>query len=73
MRVDSSAETGVGSLRRRFMYAALRAASVVASKFDDARIIHLSMQRTHVHMIVAMRGWRVDPFSTGFKFDGWRE
>ena len=148
MRVDSSAETGVGSLRRRFMYAALRAASVVASKFDDARIVHLSIQRTHVHMIVeaqsrealgqmiksfagsaaktinraigqrtgekrtggvfvdryhvevlrspaqtrhalsyvlnnwrkhgdhrddAMQGWRVDPFSTGFKLDGWRE
>jgi putative transposase len=50
----------VGSLRKRFMYRALREATLAVAlrelAFDDVkgafRIIHLSIQRTHVHMLV---------------------
>jgi REP element-mobilizing transposase RayT len=42
----------VGSLRRRDAYAAIREATISASKRDDARIVHLSIQRTHVHLII---------------------
>jgi putative transposase len=49
----------VGSLRKRFMYQALRDATLATAvqeihdKTDRAfRIIHISIQRTHVHLIV---------------------
>src|SRR5215813_6056218 len=42
----------VGSLRRRDMYKAMRAASITAALRERFRIIHISLQRTHVHMIV---------------------
>jgi REP element-mobilizing transposase RayT len=42
----------VGSLRRRDTYAAIREATISAAKRDDARIVHLSIQRTHVHLII---------------------
>ncbi len=44
--------TAVGSLRKRFMYRALRWATVIAANHEDAKIVHLSIQRTHVHLIV---------------------
>lgn len=43
---------GVGSLRRRAMYKAMRAASITAALRERFRIVHVSLQRTHVHMIV---------------------
>ncbi|HEX3758184.1 MAG TPA: transposase [Kofleriaceae bacterium] len=43
---------GVGSLRRRAMYKAVRAASITAALREWFRIVHISLQRTHVHMIV---------------------
>ena len=50
----------VGSLRKRFMYRALREATIAVAlrelAYDDVRgafrIVHLSIQRTHVHMLV---------------------
>jgi REP element-mobilizing transposase RayT len=42
----------VGSLRRRAMYKALRGATITAALRERFRIVHLSLQRTHVHMIV---------------------
>jgi putative transposase len=50
----------VGSLRKRFMYRALREATIACAlrelAYDDVkgafRIVHISIQRTHVHLIV---------------------
>ena len=42
----------VGSLRRRAMYKALRGATIIAALRERFRIVHISLQRTHVHMIV---------------------
>jgi REP element-mobilizing transposase RayT len=42
----------VGSLRRRAMYRAVRDASVVAAIRERFRIVHISVQRSHIHMIV---------------------
>jgi REP element-mobilizing transposase RayT len=42
----------VGSLRRRAMYKALRDASITAALREWFRIVHVSLQRSHVHMIV---------------------
>src|SRR5215470_12496139 len=42
----------VGSLRRRAMYKAMRAASITAALRERFRIVHISLQRTHVHMLV---------------------
>ena len=42
----------VGSLRRRDLYAAVRDATITVAKHEDARIVHMSIQRTHVHLIV---------------------
>jgi putative transposase len=42
----------VGSLRRRLMYRALREATVVAAVRERIRIVHISLQRTHVHLLV---------------------
>ena len=42
----------VKTLRRRDIYKAIRWATIVAAKWEDFRIIHLSIQRNHVHLIV---------------------
>src|SRR6184192_2374479 len=50
----------LGSLRKRFMYRALREATIACAMrelaYDDVkgafRIVHLSIQRTHVHLLV---------------------
>jgi REP element-mobilizing transposase RayT len=43
---------GLASLRHRDMYLQLREATIVTAKREDFRIIHLSIQRNHVHLIV---------------------
>jgi REP element-mobilizing transposase RayT len=48
LRVDP----GVGSLRRRVMYRAMRQATVTAALRERIRIVHISLQRTHVHLLV---------------------
>jgi len=42
----------IGSLRRRRAYLAIRAATRLASRRDGFRIVHISVQRTHVHLLV---------------------
>jgi REP element-mobilizing transposase RayT len=42
----------VGSLRRRKMYKAVRDATIIAALRERFRIVHVSLQRTHVHMLV---------------------
>jgi REP element-mobilizing transposase RayT len=42
----------VGSLRRRALYKAMRDASITAAVRERFRIVHISLQRTHVHMLV---------------------
>src|ERR1700760_2442671 len=39
----------VGSLRRRAMYKALREATITVALRERIRIVHISLQRTHVH------------------------
>jgi putative transposase len=46
----------VGSLRRRRTYQAIREATRVAARRGDFRIVHLSIQRTHVHLLVEAKG-----------------
>ncbi len=41
----------VGTLRRRRAYQAIRRALLVASARAEFRIVHLSIQRTHIHLI----------------------
>jgi REP element-mobilizing transposase RayT len=42
----------VASLRHRDMYMQLREATIVTAKREDFRIIHMSIQRNHLHLIV---------------------
>jgi REP element-mobilizing transposase RayT len=42
----------VGSLRRRRLYKAMRDATITAALREQFRIMHISLQRTHVHMLV---------------------
>jgi REP element-mobilizing transposase RayT len=42
----------VGSLRRRKMYKVMRDATIIAAVRERIRIVHISLQRTHVHLIV---------------------
>jgi len=39
-------------LRRKDMYLALREATIVTAKREDFRIVHMSIQRDHIHLIV---------------------
>src|ERR1044071_7334882 len=40
----------VGNLRRRRVYQAIREATLTTALREDFRIVHLSIQRTHVHL-----------------------
>jgi putative transposase len=42
----------VGSLRRRRMYKAMRDATITAALRERFRIVHISLQRSHVHLLV---------------------
>jgi len=42
----------VGSLRHKLMFVAIQQATIVAARQEDARIVEMSVQRTHVHLIV---------------------
>ncbi|HZJ62805.1 MAG TPA: hypothetical protein VFD36_04725, partial [Kofleriaceae bacterium] len=46
----------VGNLRRRFTYKAIREATLTTARREDFRIVHLSIQRTHLHLIVEADG-----------------
>ena len=42
----------VGNLRRRCVYRAIREATLTTALREDFRIVHLSIQRNHLHLIV---------------------
>ena len=42
----------IGSLRRRGMFQAMREATIVAAVRERIRIVHISLQRAHVHLLV---------------------
>ncbi len=42
----------VGNLRRRHIYHAMRRALMTTFKHDTCRIVHISIQGTHVHLLV---------------------
>ncbi|HMG56584.1 MAG TPA: transposase [Kofleriaceae bacterium] len=42
----------VGNMRRRSLYKAMRDATIIAALRERFRIVHVSIQRTHVHMLV---------------------
>ena len=42
----------VGSLRRRLAYHAIREATLTTARREDVRIVQLSIQRTHLHLLV---------------------
>ena len=42
----------VGNLRRRCVYRAIREATLTTARRENFRIVHLSIQRTHVHLLV---------------------
>jgi REP element-mobilizing transposase RayT len=42
----------VGSLRRRFSYRAIREATLTVARRETFRIVQISIQRTHIHLIV---------------------
>jgi REP element-mobilizing transposase RayT len=43
----------IGNLRKRAKYQALREATLVlATNHDDCRIVHISVQRDHIHLLV---------------------
>jgi REP element-mobilizing transposase RayT len=42
----------VGNMRRRSLYKAMRDATITAALREQIRIVHISIQRTHVHMLV---------------------
>jgi REP element-mobilizing transposase RayT len=48
----------VGSLRRRSTYRAIREATVTTARREDFRIVHVSIQRNHVHLLVEADGKR---------------
>jgi REP element-mobilizing transposase RayT len=52
LRVCPEVISAVRTLRGAAVYRAVRAATVVMSKHDETRIVHLSIQRTHLHLIV---------------------
>jgi REP-associated tyrosine transposase len=46
----------VEGLRRKDIYMALREATIVTAKREDFRIVHMSIQRDHIHLIVEADG-----------------
>ncbi len=44
--------SAVGNLRRRLTYQAIREATLTTARREDFRIVQLSIQRTHLHLLV---------------------
>jgi REP element-mobilizing transposase RayT len=55
VHVTLRAVSAVGSLRRRRAYHAIREATITTARREDFRIVHVSIQRTHVHLLVEAR------------------
>ncbi len=52
LHVTMRVVAAVGSLRRRTLYKAMRNATITAALRERIRIVYVSLQRTHVHMLV---------------------
>ena len=52
MHVSIRVASDVASLRRRFLYKAVRGAMVVAYGRKDFRVVDLSIQDAHIHLVV---------------------
>jgi REP element-mobilizing transposase RayT len=52
VHVTLRAVAAVGSLRRRAAYRAIREATLTTARRERFRIVQLSIQRTHIHLIV---------------------
>jgi REP element-mobilizing transposase RayT len=44
--------SAVSNLRRRSVYHAIREATLITARRENVRIVHLSIQRNHVHLLV---------------------
>ena len=49
-------EKGLGGLRRRDMYRAVREATLAVASREGFRIVHISIQGTHIHLLVEADG-----------------
>jgi REP element-mobilizing transposase RayT len=52
VHVTTRVVDGLASLRHRDLYLQLREATLVTARREDFRIVHLSIQRNHLHLIV---------------------
>jgi REP element-mobilizing transposase RayT len=52
VHVTSRVVGSASGLRRKDMYLALREATIVTAKREDFRIVHMTIQHDHIHMIV---------------------
>jgi REP element-mobilizing transposase RayT len=52
VHVTLRAVSAVGNLRRRCAYRAVREATLTTARREDFRIVHLSIQHNHVHLLV---------------------
>ena len=52
LHITLRVERAVGSLRRRLCYAAIQSSALTVLPHEDCRIVALSIQRTHLHLIV---------------------
>jgi len=52
LHVTLRLEPAIGNLRRRTLYKAMRSATITAALREHVRIVHISLQRNHVHMLV---------------------
>src|ERR1043165_9624116 len=52
VHVTLRAISAVGTLRRRCVYRAIREATLTTAPREDFRIIHVSIQHNHVHLLV---------------------
>jgi REP-associated tyrosine transposase len=52
VHVVSRVVPGIGNLRTPDMYLAIREATIAVLRLESFRIVHLSVQRTHLHLIV---------------------
>jgi REP element-mobilizing transposase RayT len=43
---------GIRSLRKRHLYRAIRHATIVAARREDFRIVHFSIQGSHLHLVI---------------------
>src|SRR5436190_6581910 len=56
LHVTLRVKSGIGRLRKAKIYRALRHATYVTAAFEGMRIVHVSIQRDHIHLLVEVEG-----------------